>query len=206
RELIERALARWLVGAPAEERGAVPKPPTAQPGRARRRLGIALPVIESDLAHQVRSERQPVHLFLAVAPAALTAPAAAGVVEARPLCVELTVRGQELHQVALLGGLERRREADVVKRAIVAVQTEQQRADGSPNLAAVPAEGADHALGGALMLDLQHHSLAWDVAPIESLGDDAIEPRAFEALEPARGEGAIQRRGGQINGWLRLCK
>ena len=81
---------------------------------------------------------------------------------------------------------ERRGDADVVERALVVVQPEQQRADVRARPVLVPAEAGDHAVGGALVLDLEHRPLAGLVRRVEPLGDDAVEPGALEPLEPVR--------------------
>src|SRR5262249_17026633 len=161
-ELLEGARARRLVGSPAQERGAVAESPPAEPRAILGRLGVAWPVVEGDLAHPVRPQRVPIRHFLAGAPPTLTAPATA-----RPAFVgwahetgapgiELAVRLEKRHQLAFFGRLEGRGEPDVMQRAVVVVQPQQQRADRCADLAAIPAKGADHAVGGALVLDLQH--------------------------------------------------
>ena len=80
----------------------------------------------------------------------------------------------------------------------VVVQPEQQRADDA--LAAlVPAEAGDDAIGGADVLDLDHGALAGLVAGAGRLGDDAVEARALEAIEPLGRERAIARHRSQVN-------
>ena len=50
--------------------------------------------------------------------------------------------------------------------------------------ALVPAEPGDHAVRGALVLDLHHHPLVLAVRLVDGLGDHAVEPGALEAGEP----------------------
>ena len=83
---------------------------------------------------------------------------------------------------------ERRRHADVVQRAVVVVEAEQQRADQLAGAVLVPAEAGDDAVGGAHVLDLQHRALARLVRAARRLGDHAVEPGALEAVEPVGGE------------------
>src|SRR5437667_261599 len=44
----------------------------------------------------------------------------------------------------------------------------------------VPSEPGDDAVGRSLMLDLEHRPLARQVATVEPLGDDPVEPGALE--------------------------
>ena len=61
--------------------------------------------------------------------------------------------------------------------------------------ALVPAEAGDHAVGGARVLDLEHRALARLVRRVGRFGDDAVEPGAFEALQPVtRGRGVAGQR------------
>ena len=71
-QLVEGAGLGWFVGAPAQERGAVAEAAGAEPAVVTAGFELALPVIEGDLANQIRSDGQPFGGFLAVAPAALT--------------------------------------------------------------------------------------------------------------------------------------
>ena len=59
----------------------------------------------------------------------------------------------------------------MVERALVVVQAEQQRADVRARAVLVPAEAGDDAVGGALVLDLEHRALARLVRRVEPLGD-----------------------------------
>ena len=77
---------------------------------------------------------------------------------------------------------ERRGHADVVQRAVVVVQAEQQRADAVAVL--VHAVAGDHAIGGAPVLHLHQRALVGRVRVGQALGDDAVEPGALELDEP----------------------
>jgi hypothetical protein len=55
-----------------------------------------------------------------------------------------------------------------------------------------------HDVGRALVLDLEHRALAGLVRLIQRLGDHAIQPRAFELVEPAPGDVDVARRVGEV--------
>src|SRR5262249_57164239 len=74
----------------------------------------------------------------------------------------------------------------MLQDAGIVVQAEEQRADRVV-AALVPAEARDDAVGGARVLHLDHGALARLVGEAGRLGDDAVEPGAFEVLEPAPG-------------------
>ena len=104
---------------------------------------------------------------------------------------------QPLRQLRLFIGRERGCEPDVVQQAIVAIESQQQRADQLA--AALVAEAADHAIGGAQTFDLEHGPLAGRVRQIEALGDDAVGLHMF-AVQPSlclfaiAGEGRDKKR------------
>src|SRR5262249_7214814 len=71
----------------------------------------------------------------------------------------------------------RRGEADVMQKAVVVIEPEQQRADHQ--FALIVPEAADHAVRTAVVLDLLHSgAVARAVFQVRALGDDAIECRA----------------------------
>ena len=70
--------------------------------------------------------------------------------------------------------------------AVIAVQPEQQRADRVV-AGLVHAVARDHAVGGALMLDLEHHPLVRLIGPRQRFGDHAVEAGALELVEPPLG-------------------
>ena len=77
---------------------------------------------------------------------------------------------------------ERGADADVLERARVVVEAEQQRADDRAAL--VEAVARHHDIGRPLVLDLEHQPGVRPVRQIERLGDDPVEPRALVLLEP----------------------
>jgi hypothetical protein len=81
--------------------------------------------------------------------------------------------------------LERRRNTDVVQRALVVVEAEQERADELVRTVLVPPEAGDDAVRSAHVLDLEHGALLRLVRQVDGLGDDAVEPSALELHEPA---------------------
>ena len=71
---------------------------------------------------------------------------------------------EEPDQLLPLRGGEAAADADVLQRAGVVVEAEQERADGRPLAALVPAEAGDDAVAFALVLDLEHDALVRLVA------------------------------------------
>src|SRR4051794_4383951 len=129
-ELVDRALARRLVVAPALDLRPVADPPGGD-------------VVERDLHHQLGPQQDPFELVRRPPARGLACPALAGL-----------VRPQLLHQLALLGRLEPRRVADLARVASLVVETKDQRADRALLLARPP---ADHdAVDGPDPLDLDH--------------------------------------------------
>ena len=96
-------------------------------------------------------------------------------------------------------GGERRGDADVVERALVVVEPEQERADHRSGAVLVPAKAGDDAVGRARVLDLDHRALAGRYGDVEALRHDAVEPGALEAAEPVLGERAIARRRREVD-------
>ena len=94
----------------------------------------------------------------------------------------------------------------MVERAVVVEQPEQQRPDVRARPVLVPAEPGDHAIGRALVLDLEHRPLARLVRRIEALGDDAVEAGALEPVEPVGGRRPVARRGRQVDRRGRLAQ
>src|SRR5262245_2344400 len=156
RELLERALARGLVGTEANELGAVAK-------------AVAADLVVADLDHELRLHRAP--LFGAFgAPPAWSSRRLAG--EARRRDEGLELRRQR--RAVLVG--DGRGETDMVELAVSVVEPEQQRADLIA--AATIAESADHAVRSAMLLDLHHRPLARDVRSAALFSHDAVERRA----------------------------
>src|ERR1700693_6300925 len=63
----------------------------------------------------------------------------------------------------------------------------------------VPAEPGDDAIGGALVLDLEHRPLPGLVRRIEPLRDDPVESGALETLEPIGRGRAVPRGRRQVD-------
>ena len=94
----------------------------------------------------------------------------------------------------------------MLQSAFVVVQAEQQRAYGIVVTGFVPAKAGNHAVAFAVVLHLQHHALVRLVAALGRLGHHAVEPRAFEALEPIRRDGTVSRARGEVQRRLRLAE
>jgi hypothetical protein len=58
----------------------------------------------------------------------------------------------------------------------------------------------DDAVGGAHVLDLEHHPLVRLVRQVERLGDDAVESGALELVEPPQGDVAVGRGRRDVHG------
>src|SRR5678816_113853 len=160
-ELVVAALARRLVGAPALELGGVTEP-------------RALEVLECDLADQTDADRLPGQVLAAIPPAGRAREALCDllVLPLRPVAPGMLGAGAVAQRLELLRelGADRARErgghADVMEHGAVVVEAEQQRADEGALAALVPAEAADDAVRGALVLDLEHHALARGVGEL----------------------------------------
>ena len=87
----------------------------------------------------------------------------------------------------------------MVERAFVVEQAEQQRTDVRTGPVLVPAEPRHHAVGRALVLDLEHRALAGLVRGVEPLGHDAVETGTLEVVEPVGRERAVAGRGGEVD-------
>ena len=184
-ELSEGAVAPALVGPPAAELRGV--------AEAR-----ALHVIVGDLDHELRAERLP-RKILALAPAALGArpalpgpppPSAIGPFLPR-MAVERRRRGtapETRPARAALASVKLAQTPTCCRLPALVVEAEEQRADGVPLAALVPAEAGDDAIAFALVLHLQHDALVGLVGARGGLGHDAVEAGALEALEPVGGD------------------
>jgi hypothetical protein len=133
-------------------------------------------VLVGDFDHQLGPQRLPREV-LALAPAALAArhalralrhlarfrlrPMLPGVRGERVLAI-----GREIfRQLPALLFREAGAHADVLQRAGIVEEAEQQRADGRPLAFLVPAKTGDHAVAIALVLHLEHHALVGLVGP-----------------------------------------
>src|SRR5579883_797192 len=166
-QLLVGAVLRLLIEAPSPELRGVAE-------------ASALHVLIGDFHDQFRTQRLPGKI-LAAAPAALRAGHAAARIGPGPRSPRmifervLPIRFQKLHQLQAHLIAEAGAHADVLQRAGIVVQTEQQRADAARLAFFVPAETGGDAIAIALVLDLQHDALVRLVAEVERLGDDAIE-------------------------------
>ena len=86
----------------------------------------------------------------------------------------------------------------MVQRTSRIVEPEQQRADQRARTVLVPAKARHHAVRAARVLDLDHRSLAGLIRGALVLGDDAVEPGAFEPNEPFLGEAPLATAGGEM--------
>src|SRR5205085_5628093 len=159
----------------------------------------ALHVVVRDFDHALRTQRLPAQVLAAIPSAGAAGHALARLFGFLPVTPRVTVerslaqRRELLHELLAHDVAERRGDADVMERAVVIVEAEQERADHRARAVLVPAKARDDAVGRARVLDLDHRALARLVRRVEPLGHDAVEPRAFEALEPVLGERAILR-------------
>jgi len=115
---------------------------------------------------------------------------------------------QWLHLAEQLFAARERERADDTNRgqlAAVREQSEQQRAD-RVRPALVNPITSDDAIGGPLMLDLEHHPLVGLVGAIERLGDDPVQSSAFESLEPFAGDCRITGGRRHVNRRPRPCE
>ena len=101
----------------------------------------------------------------------------------------LPVGRQRVDQRPALGHREGRRHPDVMEGAGAVVEAEEQGADHPAAL--VPPEAGHDAVGGPLVLDLQHDPLALPVGELLGLGHHAVEPGALEGVEPLGGQGPV---------------
>jgi hypothetical protein len=94
----------------------------------------------------------------------------------------LEQRQHALGDLGVAGGGDRGR-ADVVELAVVPVKAEEERRDPARPL--LPAQSDDDAVGRALRLHLHDRlARAGEVRTVLALGDDAVEARRLERLEP----------------------
>ena len=165
---------------------------------------IALHVVVLHFADSLGAQRLPREI-LACAPTTLpTGHALAHRFRAGPFAPRMIVQGvlaqrlELLHQLATLGHRERGRDADVLQVSAIIIEPEQQRADRvTPAL--VPTKSGYDAIRGARVLHFDHGALPGEIRAGGGLGDDAIEPGAFEAVEPIDGGRPIASHRRQMN-------
>jgi hypothetical protein len=174
-ELLERARARLAIGPPPDELRRVAEP-------------IPLHVVVPDLDDPLGSERDEREVLLRVPAAALGAPRRPGLrhlllpvpgvaVERRDPRLQLP---EELPTAIHREGPDH---PDVGEHPSVVVEPEQERPDGIRAALVEPVPGHD-AVGGALVLDLEHHTPVLLVGPLKRLRHHPVEPRPLELVEP----------------------
>jgi hypothetical protein len=89
--------------------------------------------------------------------------------------------------------------AHVGQASVVGIETQEQGAD-PVRAARVHTVAGEDTVGGALVLDLEHHAFVLLVAAVQGLGHDAVESRTFELPEPLPGCCPVPGRGGQVDG------
>src|SRR5215472_18473677 len=100
----------------------------------------------------------------------------------------IAIAEQERFELVDQGGPACRRkradDADVLKMPVV-VEAEQHGTEQwlLRRGRLVPAEACKYAVGGALVLDLEHHTLVWLIPELQRLGDHALQARAVERLD-----------------------
>src|SRR3954469_16605403 len=96
----------------------------------------------------------------------------------------LAIRSEIFGELAALLLGETRAYADVLQRALVVEETEQQRSDHCALALLVPAKARNYAVAIALVLHLQHDALVGLITAGDRLGHHAVQTRAFEAAKP----------------------
>src|SRR5579859_7390433 len=114
-------------------------------------------LVVGNLAHELGTNRHPLRVFAARPPAQPSGHAAwiGSPLLLRNLCLQRLELGYELFALRCI---ERRGVTDVVHRSFLVVQAQEQRAKRRAVAGLAPAD--DHAVGGALMLDLHPVSFA----------------------------------------------
>ena len=87
----------------------------------------------------------------------------------------------------------------MVEPTLVVEQTEQERPDERPGPVLVPAEPGNDAVGGPLMLDLEHRPLARLIGGVQPLGDHPVESGPFEPIEPIGRQASVAGRRRQVD-------
>src|SRR5215467_11467059 len=188
-KLLVGARLRVPVGPPADELGGVPEPP-------------ALHVVVAHLDHPLRAQRDERQVLARVPAADLgLARRADDALRPGPVPRVPLERGdQGLHLGEQLPPLRHRERADHAyagQLVLGGVQAEQQRADRlvAGLVRAVPSH---HAVGGALVLDLEHDPLVRLVPAVQRLGDEPVQPGALELGEPLPGQRPVAGRRGDV--------
>src|SRR4051812_22595790 len=179
REVVGNRLLELLVGAgpgvtvgpPAVELGGVPE-------------AVTLHVLVPDLHDEIRPQRREREVLAVVPAAELGAARGAGAfLLLRPgpgVVVERRYEGLQLREELLpSGGGKGADHAHAGQGAIVLVQPEQEGADAVRTAFVDPVAG-DHAVGGPLVLDLEHRPLVRLVGAVQRLRHHPVQTRALE--------------------------
>src|SRR5882724_546800 len=111
----------------------------------------------------------------------------------------LTIGREKFHELSSLRVREARADADMLQRAGIVEEPEQQRANIRAIAFLVPPKPGDDAVAIALVFDLEHHALVRLVGPRNRLGYDTVETGAFEAAKPIRRDARVAGCGRQMD-------
>ena len=103
------------------------------------------------------------------------------------------IRRQKLRQFTSLLRCEAGANADVMKRAGVVEESQQERADCIAMAFLVPSKTCDDAVAIALMFYFKHHALIRLINAGKRLRNDTVEACAFKASKPISCDGRIGR-------------
>ena len=113
---------------------------------------------------------------------------------------------QKFYQFLAFGFGEARAYADVLQRARIVKEAEQERSDRGAVASFVPSKAGHDAIAVALMLDLEHHALVGLIGAGNRLSDHTVEARAFKAPEPIRRDTWFTRCRSQMDWRHRACQ
>src|SRR6476660_4736074 len=113
-------------------------------------------------------------------------------------CV-LAVRLEKFGKIEAFRIREARTDSNVLQRARVIKQAQQQRTHQRAIAFLVPAKTSHHAIAIALVLYLEHDALVRLISSREWLRDHPIKSRALKAPEPVRSNVAVTRRRRQMD-------
>src|ERR1700733_3443213 len=98
----------------------------------------------------------------------------------------LSISQEEFDQLATLILREAGADSDMLQRAGIIEESQQQRADRGPLAGLMPAKAGNHAVAIALVLYLEHHALIGFVGACHRLRHDPVKTGALEAVKPVR--------------------
>ena len=158
----------------------------------------ALHVIVRDFDDALRTQRLPTQVLAAIPPAGTTGHALS-FHRFRPVAPWMFLQSILAQRRELFDQLFAHHigkgccNTDMMQRAFVVVEAEEQGADHGASAVLVPPEAGNYAVSGALVLHLDHGSLAGSVRLIETFCHDAVQSRPLKASEPILSELAIAR-------------